>query len=274
MVSLPAMTFTTAVLAAACCALAGAARAQAFAYAPGEHQYRVTSAIKRTQAVGDREVNDSAVSVQVISLALARQAKDTLRFTYTVDSVWATIPEVERLLAGMRGKRVTGTMSPLGDVYTFQVPADSASPMGGQEFRSFRSFLIRFPSGTLRPGQAWTDTVTATLGAAGLDGTETTILTSRVVGDTTVAGQTAWRVERTATATLSGSGTRSGQQFVLEGSRAVAGESYVSRSGVYLGSVSTQEGETVMMVVGSNRSLAVIQTATTHIERVPPRPTR
>ena len=147
------MPFRFAALAAACGALAvaGAARAQSFAYAPGEHRYRVTSAITRTQAVGDRTTTDSAVSVQVISLALAAESRDTMRFTYTVDSVWATMAVAERLLAGMRGKRVTGSMSPRGDVFTFRVPADAASPMGGQEFQSLRSFLVRFPGAILRP---------------------------------------------------------------------------------------------------------------------------
>ena len=264
------MTFRAVVLAAACCALAGAARAQAFAYAPGEQQYRVTSVINQTRRVGEQVVADSAVSVLVISLTLAAQAGDTLRFTYTVDSVWATRADAERVLTGMRGKKVTGTMSPRGEVFTFRVPAGGASPMAGQEFQSFRSFLVRFPNAALRPGLSWADTARTAFSSAGIDGAETTILTSRVLGDTVIAGEPAWRVERTATATLSGAGTQSGHALVLEGNRSVAGVSYVSRSGLYLGAVSTQEGETAMLASASGPALVVTQTATTTIERVSP----
>ena len=256
---------------AACCALAaGSARAQAFAYAPGTHRYRITSMLTWTQEVGEQKMSDSAVSVQVISVVLAPASKDTLRFEYAVDSVRATLPQAQQLLAGMRGRKVTGLMSPQGEVFDFQMPNDRASPVGGQEYRSLRSFLLRFPNAGLRAGLRWADTVSNPFSNMGLEGTETTIVTSRVAGDTTIAGVRAWRVERTVTGTVSGSGTQNGQAIVLDGTRSVAGESYVSRSGVYLGSVSTQEVKTTMRDPASGRSVVITQSATSKIERIGP----
>jgi hypothetical protein len=264
------MTFKAAALAAAYCALAGAGtvQAQAFAYAPGVQQYRITSTIKRTQQVGEQKLSDSAESVQVISVALAAKAKDTLQFTYTVDSLRTTLAEAQQLLSGMRGKKVTGSMSPQGEVFTFQVPADSTSPMGGQEYQSLRTFLIRFPNKSLQPGVSWTDTVSNKFSNMGIDGTETTVVTSRIVGDTTIAGQKAWRVQRSATATVTGSGSQNGQAIVVDGTRSIAGVSYMSRSGLYLGSNSTQQAKTTITAPAAGQSLIITQSATSRIERV------
>lgn len=264
------MRFRTAAIVAACYALAGAGviRAQTFAYAAGQQQYRITSTIRRTQEVGAQKMSDSATSVQVISVALAPKAKDTLRFTYTIDSLRTSMAEAEALLAGMRGKQITGTMSLRGDVFTFEPPADAASQMGGQEYQSLRTFLIHFPNASLRAGVTWVDTVSNKFSTMGIDGTETTIVTSRVAGDTSIGGQKAWRVERAAAVTLSGTGNQNGQALVVNGTRTVQGVGYVSRDGVYLGANSTQQAKTTINAPGAGQSMVISQSATTKIERV------
>ena len=266
------MTFKTAALAAAFGALAGATavHAQTFAYAPGQQQYRITSIIRRTQEVGEQKMSDSATSVQVISVALAPKAQDTLQFTYTIDSLRTSMAEAEALLAGMRGKKVTGAMSPRGDVFTFEIPAEAESQMGGQEYQSLRTFLIHFPNASLRPGVTWVDTVSNKFSTMGIDGTETSIVTSRVAGDTTIARQKAWRIERNAAVTLTGTGNQNGQALVVNGTRTVTGVGYVSRDGVYLGANSMQQAKTTISAPGAGQSMVISQSATTKIERVAP----
>jgi hypothetical protein len=66
------------------------------------------------------------------------------------------------------------------------------------------------------------------------------IVMSKVTGDTTYAGQRAWRIERTGSIALSGQGTEGGKVLRVAGDGTIRGVQYVSVTGVYLGSKVTQ----------------------------------
>ncbi len=69
--------------------LPAAAGAQAFAYAPGSAQYRVSQSTKISQTVMGQVQEFETSSNQLMSLTLARAAKDTLAMAIVVDSIHA-----------------------------------------------------------------------------------------------------------------------------------------------------------------------------------------
>ena len=158
-------------------------------------------------------------------------------------------------------------ISTLGKVYSFQLPTVDDG-MGGQSFEGFRSFLVRFPSAAVKPGLAWTDTTELKNSANGADLTTQVISTNKVVGDTTVNGEKAWKVQRTAAITTSGSGSQGGQAFVIEGKGTGTSTEYVSVKGVYLGSNGSQNADMTISVPGAGMTIPMTRVATTKVELV------
>ena len=66
------------------------------------------------------------------------------------------------------------------------------------------------------------------------------IVNSKVTGDTTVAGQHAWRVERSGSIELHGQGSEGGKVLRVSGDGTIRGVQYIGVGGVYLGSKVTQ----------------------------------
>src|SRR5690606_30515136 len=109
-----------------------------------------------------------------------------LSFTFTVDSVSLSteVPQAQAVAQAeadkLKGKQVTGTLSPLGEVLTITGPTADAA--GEQLASGFRNFFPRFPSAAIRAGMTWTDTVSAGFNNNGIEGTSTTIVSYTVEG--------------------------------------------------------------------------------------------
>jgi expansin (peptidoglycan-binding protein) len=118
----------------------------------------------------------------------------------------------------------------------------------------------------VKVGDSWTDTVTQKFSNQGIQGTSTLVVTSRVLGDTTVAGRGAWRVQRSGMMTTTGSGSQGGQPLVLEGHGQLNGTSYVSPRGVYLGSEEMQTAQLTVQAPAMNMTIPISQRITSHTE--------
>ena len=77
-----------------------------------------------------------------------------------------------------------------------------------------------------------------------------TITVSKVIGDTTVAGQPAWRVHRTSTLLIAGTQAQSNQQISMDGTGTGEAMYYIGTNGVYLGSTSTQTMKETVKAAG------------------------
>ncbi|MEJ7810569.1 MAG: hypothetical protein WKG32_09205 [Gemmatimonadaceae bacterium] len=264
-------TLKSAALVALLAASASVVRAQTFAYTPGMAKYRITQKMSQTQEMMGQKKTDSLSSVQLLSLDLAAKGKDSLAFTLTIDSTTTSMAPAQAELAKLNGKKVTGAMSSLGKVASFVAPVDSASPTKGQEFESLRNFMLRFPDRNPKVGTSWVDTTNTPINNQGITGHATIIITSKIVGDTTVAGQKAWRVQRTGTTAVSGAGTQNGQALVLEGKGTLNGMSYVGANGVYLGANSTQNQEMSIQLPAMGMTVPITQTVSTMVEMVGPK---
>ncbi|HET7565204.1 MAG TPA: hypothetical protein VFJ96_09440 [Gemmatimonadaceae bacterium] len=248
-----------------------------FAYAPGSHRYRLTTVIERTQAQagGRAPFEFQTTTTQLVTVGLAPHSRDTLRFTVTLDSVnvsstlAAPAPNLDRF----RGITITGTISPQGKVYGFQ-PATNAGDAETADLyhaldEAFSRFFVEFPPRPLAVGSEWSDSSTERAQRNGFDVTTTTVTTTKLVGDTTVAGKHAWNVSRTSTLATTGQKTEAGEPIHLDGDGTISGVHFVSDDGVYLGSHSTQRiNLTLDAAGGAGQQAPIRQTITSTVELV------
>jgi hypothetical protein len=262
------------ILGLAAAAAAAPTAAQTFAYTPGTQRYRIEIATQnqRDQNGGRAPAEFDYTTTQVVTVQLARRSRDTLSLAVTVDSIeqQSALDAPKQDLSWARGAKLTGTISPTGEVYAFTAPADADANLRGL-YEGFRFFLP-----ALRPsvaaGQSWADTSKQRSGKRGaFDSVSTVkIVTSRVTGDTTYAGQRAWRIERAGNLSLSGQGTEGGKVLRVEGDGTIKGVQYVSVSGVYLGSRATQITRLVESFQDTGQGPASTQTIRSEIEPLPP----
>jgi hypothetical protein len=254
--------------------LAAPAGAQTFAYTPGTQRYRIeiSTQNQRDQNGGRAPAEFDYTTTQVVTVQLARRSRDTLALTVTVDSIeqGSTLDAPKQDLSWARGVKLTGTISPTGQVYAFDAPANADGNLRGL-YDGFRFFLPALPS-SLAAGASWADTARQRTGKRGeFDSVSTQkVVSSRVTGDTTYAGQRAWRIERTGNLSLSGQGSEAGKTLRVAGDGTIKGVQYVSASGVFLGARATQIMRLVESFQDTGEGPASTQTIRSEIQPVPP----
>src|SRR5581483_1111778 len=220
------------------------AGAQSFAYTPGTQRYRIEIATQnqRDQNGGRAPAEFDYTTTQVVTVQLTRQSRDTLALTVTIDSIGQStaLDAPKQDLSWAKGVKLTGKISPTGQVYSFGAPSSADANMRGL-YDGFRFFLPELHT-QIASGSAWADTTTTHSGRRGAFDSVSTekIVNSKVTGDTTVAGQRAWRVERTGTIELHGQGSEGGKVLKVAGDGTIRGVQYIGVGGVYLGSKVTQ----------------------------------
>jgi hypothetical protein len=270
---MPAMLKSTAFAFALLSASTAALDAQgaAAAYAPGTHRYRVTRESKSTQEMMGQTQSGTVSTFEEFTLDLRPGGRDTMRFSITFDSAsrQSDIPGAGETPPA-KGRRISGQISPRGVVQQFDKDTTAVDDISA----GYRTFLPHLPTGTITLGTTWTDTVRTPFSQGGIEGTTITIIASRVLGDTTIAGQKAWRVERTGALSMSGAGNQNGADLVLAGTGTANGISYLGTSGTYLGAASTQNLKMSIQVPAASMTIPIDQTTVTKVERVAAPPSR
>lgn len=237
-------------------------------YAPGARRYKLVSVVKRTQQQGGQKAEFTITNEQQVSVNIAQHGKDTLDFSYTLDSTHLStnppmqLPDVRR----MQGTKVSGSMSPTGRVYAHQSSIAEDDAAAHSLVEGMIRFLVTLPAGA-KVGTTWADTATNSVKSDGNNLDMRTITTSKVLGDTTFAGERAWRVERTSVLSLSGDQNQNGQLLKVAGQGNGSGMYYVSTAGVYLGSAATQHMSMTISIPGG-QSVPVTQEVTSKVELV------
>src|SRR5579862_6567593 len=220
------------------------AGAQSFAYTPGTQRYRIEIATQnqRDQNGGRAPAEFNYTTTQVVTVQLTRQSRDTLALTVTIDSInqESALDAPKQDLSWAKGVKLTGTVSPTGEVYRFEAPDNGDGNVRGL-YDGFRYFLPALRV-SLASGTAWADTSKQRTGRRGAFDSVSTqrIVASKVTGDTTYAGRPAWRIELTGSIALSGQGTEGGKVLRVAGDGTIRGVRYVGVNGVYLGAKVTQ----------------------------------
>lgn len=247
----------------------GSLLAQAFSYAPGTGQYRITSSMKGAQEVMGQRQDIEQSSNQLVTVLVERAAGDTLTVTSTLDSIaivgpmGMTPPGLDKL----SGTKVVARISPAGYVYSATGPSSDSVPSAAQITDELGYFLPRI-SGSLAAGATWTDTVSRSVRQGGLDVQRKVVATYTVMGDTTVNGQRASRIDRKASTEFTGSGEQQGQPMTLEGKSSGTGSLAVTPTGVLLGYVNEEQASITVVLAANNMEIGITQNATTRVEKV------
>jgi len=238
-------------------------------YSPSVQRYRLHSTVERSQEQNGQKTSGVITNEQEVTVSLQAPGakstlsdKDTLHFAVTLDSVNMSsnlavqLPDVKV----MQGTKVSGEMLPSGKVLTFSSDTKSTDGVDRESIvASMAHFLLTLPA-TAGANTTWTDTATQNFSKDGNTLKTSTITVSKVIGDTTVAGQPAWRVHRTSTLVIAGTQAQSNQQISMDGTGTGEAMYYIGRNGVYLGSTSTQTMSETVKAAGI--VIPVTQTAT------------
>jgi len=250
-------------------AVPATAIAQGFEYAPSTGQYRISSKTKGAQeAMGQKQEFESS-NDQLLTVTVARQAKDTLNVTLVIDSVKAvgpmgmTPPGLDKLI----GVKIAAKLAPYGAVYSAVGPTDDSIPQGTQITDEMSRFLPRIRA-KLASGATWTDTTVGKVKQAGIDVDRRVVAKFTVIGDTTVSGEKSWKIARETTTSLSGSGTSQGQPMTMEGTANGKATILVSQKGVFVGSSNEDQANIKIVLAANGMEIGVTTTANTKVEKV------
>ena len=237
-------------------------------YAPGAQRYHLISVVKRTQEMEGQKTEYQITNEQRVSLNIVQHGKDTLRFAVTLDSsrLSSNLPVQLPDLSKLQGTQVSGAMSPSGKVYsvTASVVADSGTDTQSL-VEGMSRFLLQVPPG-VKVGSSWVDTATSTVKREGNDLKSKTITTTTLLGDTTFAGQRAWRLERKLVLQIGGTQVQGSDQLSMKGEGTGSGMYYVSTKGVYLGSTATQRMMMTVAIASKRVTIPVTQSVISKVE--------
>lgn len=241
-------------------------RAQGVEYAPGTTHYRISTLTKgsQTSPMGSQEFQMDVK--QQLTVNLARQAKDTVIATITLDSVDIQSAQGKQDLSRLLGTKFVTYVSPTGKLYSTRPPAGD-DPMLTQMTEGVSRFLPSYRR-DVRAGMAWADTVSDKVNQQGLELNRTIIANYKVLGDTTVDGEKALKVSRVSKVKAAGSGTASGQPIAVESATTSDAVFFLSPKGKYLGGRQNDDIAAKVTVLAQNAEINVKQTATSTIEAV------
>lgn len=236
-------------------------------YSPGSRRYHSISVITRSQEVNGQQMQSKLTNEQLVSVSLSPRGKDTLTFSYTMDSsaIVADPPMELPDISRMKGAHVEGNMAPSGKVYSYTSSAKKNDPDMQNLVDGMSRFLIVLPNDAKR-GSTWTDTTHNTIDQNGAHLDLTSIATSKIVDDTTFSGQHAWRVRRTTALSMNGTQSQMGQVLVISGAGTGNGIYYLGASGIYLGSAATEHMQMKIVRKETGETIPVTQVVSSKVE--------
>jgi hypothetical protein len=241
-------------------------RAQGVEYAAGTTRYRLSTSTKgsQTSPMGNQDFQMDAR--QQLTVNIAKQTKDTMVATVTLDSLSVKsaqgAPDLSRLL----GSKFVTYISPTGQVYSTKA-AEGSDPMLAQVTESVARFLPSYRR-DIRAGMTWADTTSGKVTQQGLEVDRTIISNYKVVGDTAVAGEQAFKVERASTVKAAGSGSAQGTPISLESATISNAVFFLSPKGKYLGGRQNDDINVKITILAQNAEITIKQLAESRIEAI------
>ncbi|MEO7038909.1 MAG: hypothetical protein ABI446_02815 [Gemmatimonadaceae bacterium] len=245
-------------------------------YTPTVQHYRLHASVQRTAIQNGETTNGQITNEQQVTVTImppkskgTASERDTLQFAVTLDSVsmssnlLAQLPDV----TVMRGTRVSGEMLPSGKVLSFTSDSKPADGVDRESIiASMAHFFLMLPT-TAKTGSSWTDTASTNVSKDGVSIKTQTISVSKILGDTTIAGQAASRIHRTSTLTISGTQVQSNQTVSMDGAGTGEAMYYIGTNGVFLGSTQSQSMKETVKSAGM--VIPITQTATNTVTIIP-----
>jgi hypothetical protein len=242
-------------------------RAQGVEYAAGTTKYHLSTTTKgsQTSPMGNR---DFQVDLQQqLTVNLAKQAKDTLVATVTLDSLTVSgAPEAAGSLNQLLGSKFVNLISPTGRLYSSK-KQDSTDPMLAQMNESVSRFLPTYRR-DMKAGMTWSDTTAGKVMQQGMEVDRTIIANYKVLGDTTIAGEKAFQVQRASTVKAAGSGTAQGNPISLESATTSNAVFFMSPKGVYLGGRQNDDINVKITILAQGAEISIKQQAQSKIDPI------
>lgn len=259
-------------LSAALCMIAAIAMpAQAVAkYSPGTRRYHLITVTTRSAEQDGQHSEFRITTDQILSVKIAARTKDTLDFSYTMDSSSiVTDPPIGMPdISSMKGTEVHGAMSPQGKVYTFTSAADSNDLDRQRLVAGMSKFLVTLPANA-HVGSTWVDTTDKNTDQGGDHLDQRTITTSTILADTVYQGERSWRVRRQDALSMAGTQSSLGSHQTLDGHGAGDAVYYISTAGVYLGSVGSQTTQVTITEKETGKTTPGTLSGTSKVELLP-----
>ncbi len=201
------------------------------------------------QYPGQTRTSDRGLQIFLSTIVVGPADSAGFPLTFTVDSVvldsGTTLPPTVNLAAG-RGLRFVGSLTQTGEFKQKSTSDSSLAQVFTQLIGPLRNFYPRMPQAGLKPGADWTDT-TATSERVAIDVNIKIIARSRTGTWEERNGSRCLRLESASTYSVSGSGTQMGQPLEVTGTGTRSGVQFVAIDGRYLGG---EAHDTSSIVVG------------------------
>jgi hypothetical protein len=238
--------------------------AQGVEYAAGTTRYRLSTSTKgsQTSPMGSQEFQMDVK--QQLTVNLARQSKDTMVATVTLDSLDIQSPQGKQDMSTLLGSRFVTLISPTGKLYASR-PPEGNNPVLTQVTEGVSRFLPAYRR-DLKAGMAWADTLNDKVSQQGLELNRTIVSNYKVLGDTSVDGEHAFKVSRVSTVKAGGSGTTSGQAIAVESATTSDAVFFLSPKGHYLGGHQNDDINAKVTILAQGAEISVKQQASSTIE--------
>lgn len=198
--------------------------AQTLRYAGEEgdrDRYRLSNTVRIHQEFQGAATDLTMRSYSLLSLLLERFAGDTLTYGVTFDSLdlkfeGAPVPAPD--LTPMVGKKMTLKLSPRGEVYGFDVPADMPPPPPGFDLKQMMSqFFPRLPDDEAEPGTSWSDTLAYPVSQQGIESRVSVVTNYTSRGEKPGEGGEFVEVDFGTVTSIQGKGETGGTPLFIEG---------------------------------------------------------
>jgi hypothetical protein len=214
--------------------------ADAIHLGPSLLRYLIERRIDVRQAVQGQE-STSRLGFRVFAIATIHGPADSAGYptTFVVDSIvpdsGSALPVTVNLAAARR-LTFSGVLNPDGE-FRHSTPSDSGTAQAlGQVLGTFRDFYPHFPTGGLKLGAMWTDTISRSEAVGAFDKlTVTAINNSHASALEDRGGVHSVRINIASQITLAGSGSQGGQPLTLAGAGTRKSVEFVAVDGRYLG---------------------------------------
>jgi hypothetical protein len=246
--------------------MAAPLHAQGVEYAAGTTKYRLLATTKGTQS-SPMGSQDFQLDVrQQITVSLAKQSRDTIMQTVTLDSLSVKSAQGSPDVARLVGSKFVSYISPTGKLYRAEA-APGTDPLAAQITESVSRFLPTYRR-DLKAGLTWSDTTSGKVTQQGIDLDRTMIANYKVLGDTTVRGDRALKLERIATVKAAGTGSAQGNPVALESATRSNGVFFLTPTGLYLGGKQDDDINVKITIVSQNAQINIKQAVQSTIEAI------
>lgn len=241
-------------------------RAQGVEYAAGTTRYHLTTTTKGSQTSPMGNADFEVGVEQKITVNVMRHAKDTVMATITLDTIALKSSGPSPDLSKLQGAKFVSLISPTGKFYSTINPA-GIDPMLAQLTESISRILPSFRT-NLAAGYAWSDTTADKVTQQGLDLDRNTVTAYKVAGDTMIAGERAFRIDRTTSVKAAGSGTMQGTPISMESVSSSSGAFFMTPKGVFLGGNNADDVDVKITILAQNVEVNIKQKGQTRIEAI------